>query len=533
MIRKNFVASRLFAIIALVVVISNGCVAYRILCLFPTPATSHQIVFRAYTKALADNGHELVVATTHPLKDPPANITQIDWSSVSDFWKDKIDFSKSSKTGLLGIMRSYISSISNILDLELSHPEIKNILQHPEKQTFDLVIVENHFISMFEFARHLKVPLLVICSSDPNALEHESVGNYVHAVAAPLRISATYGPMNFLERLKAKSFEFVFFSMGYFMDAIYADVLTKHFGPNVRSMYEMAGDIDMLFINVNPAFGYIRPITPKTITLGFMHITDPEPLPKDLQTYLDGSKNGVIYCSFGTNIHSENFDVERLQIFLEAFGRLKKYDVLYKFGSDTVENKPDNVKLAKWVPQTDLLAHKNVKLFITQGGQHSIEEAIYREVPLLAVPFFGDQFSNAKRIEGRELGKWLDVEKITSDELVETIDEIITNPKYKENVVKLGKIVKDEQISPTKKAVWWTEYLIRNDGAKHLAYHGVKVPTYQIYYLDVIAAYLAILTLLYYLIKIIVRLCARLIRTLINKIFLTQEVTTDKKSKTN
>lgn len=529
LIRTESVAIRIFAVISLVVIISNGCSASRILCLFPTPATSHQIVFRAFTKALSEHGHELVVATTEPVKNPPPNVTQIDWSGVKDFWKEKVDFSKSSKIGIFGLIGDYISSIGNLLDQELSHPEIKDILQNPQKQKFDLVIAENHFISMFEFARHLNVPLLVICSSDPNALEHESVGNYVHSVAAPLRISATYGPMNFFERFKAKSFEIVFSSMGYIMEAIFSNILTKHFGPNVRSMYEMAQDIDLLFINVNPAFGYIRPITPKTITLGFMHITDPKSLPKDLQTYMDASKNGVIYCSFGTNIHSEKFDAKRLQTILDAFGRLK-YDVLYKFGNDTILHKPANVKLAKWIPQTDLLAHKNIKLFITQGGQHSIEEAIYREVPLLAVPFFGDQFANAKRIEGRELGKWLNIETVTSDIFVETIKEIITNPKYKENVVKLGKIVKDEPISPTEKAVWWTEYLIRNKGTKHLEYHGVKVPTYQLYYLDVIAAYLAILTFLYYLIKVIVKLSVKLIKGIFCR---QKDETKDKKSKTD
>lgn len=512
MIRRDFFVSRVFAVISIVVLISNGCAAYRILCLFPTPATSHQIVFRAYTKGLVENGHELVVATTHPVTNPPPNITQIDWSVVQTFWADKINFSnkRDTSSGFLDLMQAYVSSMKHILDIELSHPGIKDILVNPQKQQFDLVVVENHFVGMFDIAKLLNVPLVVICSSDPSGLEHLAVGNYVHSVAAPLRISASYGPMTFFERLSSVSFDLIFIFMGYFMENSFKPILAKHFGPNIRSMYDMAQDIDMLFINVNPAFGYVRPITPKTVTLGFMHVTEPKPLPHDLQTYLDESKNGVIYCSFGTNIHSEKFDAGHLQSFIEAFRRLK-YDVLYKFGNETMKNKPGNVKLVKWAPQPDLLAHKNIKLFITQGGQHSIEESIYREVPLLAVPFYGDQFSNAKRIEGRELGKWLDIAKLNSDALVETIEEIITNPKYKENVGKLGKIVRDEPMSPTKKAVWWTEYVIRNKGAKHLEYHGVKVPTYQFYYLDVIAAYFVIILFLYFLIKFIVRLCVKLI----------------------
>ncbi|KAJ8948062.1 hypothetical protein NQ314_008488 [Rhamnusium bicolor] len=36
------------------------------------------------------------------------------------------------------------------------------------------------------------------------------------------------------------------------------------------------------------------------------------------------------------------------------------------------------------------------------------------------------------------------------------------------------------------KAVWWTEYVIRNKGAKHLRNPAVNLPFYQYYLLDVI-----------------------------------------------
>uniref|UniRef100_A0A336N066 UDP-glucuronosyltransferase n=1 Tax=Culicoides sonorensis TaxID=179676 RepID=A0A336N066_CULSO len=500
------------------VIFFNQCSAYRILCLFPTPATSHQIVFRAYTKALVEHGHELVVATTHPVENPHPNITQIDWSVVQKLWADKLDFSSKKDTsgGLMTLIRAYVDSMTQILDVELSHPSIKEIINNPEKQKFDLAVVENHFVGMFDIAKLLKVPLIVICSSDPNEIEHKAVGNYVHSIAAPLRIASTYGLMTFYERMSAVTFEIMFRFMAFTLEKSFRTALVKHFGPNVRSMTEMAQDIDMLFVNVNPAFGYVRPITPKTVTLGFMHITDPKPLPQDLQSYLDNSKNGVIYCSFGTNINSEKFDSGNLKSILNAFSRLK-YDVLYKFGNETMKNQPKNVKLVKWAPQSDLLAHKNVKLFITQGGQHSLEEAIYREVPLLAIPFYGDQFTNAKRIAAKGLGKWLTINDIESNALYETIKEIISNPIYKENIKKLSQIVKDEPMTPTTKAVWWTEYVIRNKGAKHLEYHGVKVPSYQFYYLDVIAAYVTIILLLYFTIKGILRLCMRLINKFIGR----------------
>ncbi|XP_063705261.1 UDP-glycosyltransferase UGT5-like [Culicoides brevitarsis] len=514
----NFVAK--FVVIAFLLTIIHESSSYKIFCIFSTPAASHQIVFRSYSKALAEAGHEVVVATTHPVKNPHPNITQIDWSDVNSYWQKQLDMTKTSKYGLLGIIYKYMGGLSHVLDQELSHPAIQDILKYPKKHNFDVVVAESQFVSMLEFAKFLKTPLIVISSSDPSYLEHEAVGNYVHAVAAPLRTSATYGPMSFFERFKSKSMDFIFFAMGFFMEGFYTDVLHKHFS-EVRSPAEIVRDIDLLLINVNPAFGYIRPITPKTINLGFMHITEPKKLPNDLQSYLDNSQYGVIYCSFGTNILPEKFDKQKVRSILDAFGRLK-YDVLYKYGNDTIENLPVNVKLVKWAPQQDLLAHKNIKLFITHGGQHSIEESIYREIPMIAVPFFGDQFTNAKRVEARGLGKRLEIEKITSDILEETINEIIENPMYKENVAKLGQIVKDEPMKPTEKAVFWTEYVIRHKGAKHLEYPGVHVPTYQLYYLDVIAAYLVILIILtivlYFFTKLISKVIHKII-LIVNKIF--------------
>lgn len=39
------------------------------------------------------------------------------------------------------------------------------------------------------------------------------------------------------------------------------------------------------------------------------------------------------------------------------------------------------------------------------------------------------------------------------------------------------------------KAVWWVEYILRHKGAKHLQYDGVTLPTYQLFLVDVIAAW--------------------------------------------
>ena len=57
---------------------------------------------------------------------------------------------------------------------------------------------------------------------------------------------------------------------------------------------------------------------------------------------------------------------------------------------------------------------------------------------------------------------------------------------------KMSAISKDEPQSSLDRAVWWTEYVIRHNGAKHLRSAAVDLAWYQYLLLDV-AAFLFIL----------------------------------------
>lgn len=112
-----------------------------------------------------------------------------------------------------------------------------------------------------------------------------------------------------------------------------------------------------------------------------------------------------------------------------------------------------------------------------------MEEAIDRTVPMIVIPFFGDQDSNAKRMVLKEIGYHLELSKLTELGLVEAINEML-KPKYKQNIRKLKELVFDQPMTSREKAVWWTEYVIRHKGAKHLEYPGRLIPFYQKFWLD-------------------------------------------------
>lgn len=76
-----------------------------------------------------------------------------------------------------------------------------------------------------------------------------------------------------------------------------------------------------------------------------------------------------------------------------------------------------------------LLANKNVKAFITHGGISGLFEAIDAGVPLILIPLFGDQISNAALFHELEVGIHLDIKTLTKEILLSTINEVLHNKK--------------------------------------------------------------------------------------------------------
>lgn len=126
-------------------------------------------------------------------------------------------------------------------------------------------------------------------------------------------------------------------------------------------------------------------------------------------------------------IRSASMKPEIRSIFTKVFASLKE-NVIWKF-DDTLDKTPSNVMIRSWLPQNDIFAHPNVKLFISHGGLLGNLEAIYAGLPVLGMPFYGDQKRN---IEGFVQAGWamrLDYDNITEDSLRWALNEMLTNQR--------------------------------------------------------------------------------------------------------
>ncbi|XP_075896070.1 UDP-glucuronosyltransferase-like [Nelusetta ayraudi] len=139
-----------------------------------------------------------------------------------------------------------------------------------------------------------------------------------------------------------------------------------------------------------------------------------------------------------------------------------------------------------------LPAQISSKVFMTHGGIHGIYEGICNAVPMLMFPLFGDQTDNVDRMVSRGVAKRLSIHVFSTEELVAELKELVQDKSYEKNIVKLSHIHLDRPVSALELATFWTEFVMRHNGADHLRVAAHDLNWFQYHSLDVITFLLAI-----------------------------------------
>lgn len=189
-------------------------------------------------------------------------------------------------------------------------------------------------------------------------------------------------------------------------------------------------------------------------------------------------------------MRSADMPPEKLKVFLNVFSSMKQR-IMWKFEDDRLTNLPDNVMVRKWFPQNDILAHPNVKVFISHGGLFGIQEAVHHGVPILGMPVYADQYLNVKKGNAAGYALGVDYRTVTEDELRTSLTELLDNPKYKDNMKRASRIFRDRPMNAMDTAMFWIDYIIEHRGAPHMVSAGLDLAWYQFYLLDIVAIALA------------------------------------------
>ncbi|CAG9767335.1 unnamed protein product [Ceutorhynchus assimilis] len=488
---------------------SNGA---KILGIFSLPARSHYSLAEKLMKGFARVGHDITMVAPYPTENLPKNVT----------WEDIIveGVVEKHKANMVGLMlkdshRSamekliiYQHTVLNHVNQTLFSFKVKALLSPTNK--FDIVIIAMLYNEAHKYyAHYFECPLIVLGSMGAtpflnNIVSNPSPPSYVQYYLGAEDFSFD----NFWHRF-SNFFDYIFdFLVDYFYIRPVQNKLLQRAFPGAPPVDEIP--TSLVFINSHESFMEPVPLVPNMIPIGGYHVEQPKQLPKDLKQFLDGATNGAIYFSMGSNLNVNQ--MEKKQIFFNVFGKLKEIRVLCKYADENFSNMSRNVLVKSWMPQNDILAHPNIKLFITHGGQLSTIESVYHAVPILAIPVFGDQFRNAKR--AAKLGFGLEIgynnERFNEETLLNYIEELLANPKYKENAKERSAIFHDRPLKPMENAVFWLEHVLRHKGADHLKVSGIDLPLYKYLMLDVVGSLILLILVFLYSVRLVFEMVMRL-----------------------
>ncbi|XP_050427538.1 UDP-glycosyltransferase UGT5-like [Adelges cooleyi] len=481
--------------------------AARILGVFPHPGLSHHLVFLPYLKELASRGHRLHVISHFESSHADIVDMLIKGAKFNNNFTapDTSTFSLKGKWEEVFVLHEFARGTENLFGVR----EVRELLNNGSVE-FDLIITE-HFNSELSlgFVAKFNVPF-VLLSSCALLPWTESVIGQPHQISyRPSASSGLSQRMSYVERLNnaliAHGWDMVF-------HAIHRPwsrrVIKENLGLDVN-LDLLATNASLVLANTHFSINGPSATVPQLVEVGGIHINPPKDLPQDIQTFIDESEHGVIYFCMGSLLRGETFPAEKRKKFLDVFEKIPQR-VLWKWEGEELPGRTSNIMIRKWMPQRDILAHPNVKLFISHGGLLGLMEAVHEGVPTLAMPIFGDQMTNVKAIKHAGAGDILDYSNLKENEIFIKVKDMLTNPIYTQKVKMVSEVFRDRPISPMETAIYWTEYVIRHKGAPHLQSAAVGMPWYQYYMIDIISTLLicivAIILLLRYFISKILSL---------------------------
>ncbi|KMQ88824.1 udp-glucuronosyltransferase 2b1, partial [Lasius niger] len=211
-------------------------------------------------------------------------------------------------------------------------------------------------------------------------------------------------------------------------------IAEQYIGHKIRPLHELEKNITIVLINTHSAFEPGIPLPPNAIEIGGLHAQPVQRIadegavtyPESIREFLDGAKNGAVVISLGTNVKWKYIGLDKLKIVTLALSKLKQR-ILWKLDVELPFQVPNNIMVVKWMPQNEILTHKNVKAIWTHGGLLSTQEAIWKGIPMIGMPFFADQKVNVALLVHKGVAVRLDISTLSTESVLDAFDKILYN----------------------------------------------------------------------------------------------------------
>ncbi|XP_046745933.1 UDP-glucosyltransferase 2-like [Diprion similis] len=480
----------------ILVILAGVCITEgsKILAIFPFQGRSHNVMFEPILIGLARAGHSIDVVSHFPPKEPVEGLNHISLKGTLHFYVNNMTASFArTMTGVKAV--DFISyqepnDLCNLMRL----PQLQNVINTDKK--YDLMLTEvfgtNCYLAV---AQKLKLPVVGILTSVMYPWAYGPVNESPLASFIPCQLAPFTNDMTFMERLENLVVTLHSNFLFYYYDKTVSEPIARKYINDFTSLNDIYFNISLLLVNSHRSIHGVRSTNPAIVDVAGLHIDETQELTKELEEFLNSSRNGVVYFSMGSMVKSESFSKEKILAVYDSFAELSNYKVLWKGKVEEMpKGLPPNVKMVPWLPQYATLRHPNVKAFVTHGGLMGTLEAVHAGVPMIGIPFFADQMSNIAGYANRGFAVNLNYETLSKESFSEALREVLTNPDYQSNVARVSRLFKDRPLPPLAEAIYWIEYVIRN-GGEPLKSSGRHLYWFQYYLIDVGLFLLAVATL--------------------------------------
>ncbi|XP_006876608.1 PREDICTED: UDP-glucuronosyltransferase 3A2 [Chrysochloris asiatica] len=361
----------------------------------------------------------------------------------------------------------------------------KDIIDSLKDENFELLVLESFDYCPFLIAEKLGKTFVSILPS--------SFGTVDIGLPSPISYIPVYGSlltdrMDFWGRMKNLK-NFLAFSMKQRqIHSQYDNTLREHFPEGSRPVLShLLLKAELWFVNSDFAFDFARPLLPNTVYIGGLMVKPIKSVPQDLETFIAKfGDSGFILVALGSMVNTYQTH-EILKEMNSAFAHLPQ-GVIWRYKHSHWPKDVQlaaNVKIVDWLPQSDLLAHPKIRLFVNHGGQNSIMEAIQHGVPMVGIPLFGDQPENLLRVEAKNFGVTVLLKQLKAETLTLKMKQVIEDKRYKSAAMAASVIRSSHPLSPSQRLVGWIDHILQTGDGAHLKPYAFQQSWYEQYLLDV------------------------------------------------
>lgn len=224
---------------------------------------------------------------------------------------------------------------------------------------------------------------------------------------------------------------------------------------------------------------------PNVRYVGGLAVSENKTLPIEFQSFMDKSTSGVVIVSFESI--AKKLPKHRMECLIRSLKLLKNVSVVIKYFDNIHGVSVDKFMVSTWIPQNDLLAYPNTKLFVTHCGNGGQYEALYHGVPMLGLPLFGDQHGNCKLMASRGFGECLNFCDFTEKDFEQLVHTILTNKEYEKRIGHGSDTFRSLPRLPSEDAAFWIDHVIKyRYGSQYYDNPSKEMSYFKLYSIDVL-----------------------------------------------